>query len=129
MRARRSSRESASAGTSLPGWNPGRVTAHAHYTFPPSPMPAKVEDRQLLFARVEELRAQINHHNYQYFVQDSPEVTDAEYDRLMQELRAIEADHRELQSPDSPTQRLGAGPSEQFAGGPHPRPMRSLPNR
>jgi DNA ligase (NAD+) len=91
-------------------------------------MPARVEDQQLLFARAEELRAQINHHNYQYFVQDAPEVTDAEYDGLMQELRAIEADHPELQSPDSPTQRVGAGPSEQFAVVPHRVPMLSLAN-
>src|SRR5438128_7580944 len=98
IRARRFSRESASAGASLPVWNSGRVTAHAHYTFLPTSMPAKLEDQQQLFARVEELRAQINHHNYQYFVQDSPEVSDAGYDGLMQELRAIEAEHPELQS-------------------------------
>src|SRR5712691_350791 len=128
MRARRFSSESASAGTSVPVWKSGRVTAHAHYTFLPTSMPARVEDQQLLFARAEELRAQINHHNYQYFVQDSPEVTDAEYDGLMQELRAIEADHPELQSPDSPTQRVGAGPSDQFAVVPHRVPMLSLAN-
>src|SRR5438552_5024395 len=128
MRARRFSRESTSAGTAVSVSNSGRVTAYADYTFLPTSMPARVEDQQVLFARAEELRAQINHHNYLYFVQDSPEVTDAEYDRLMQELRAIEAEHPELQSPDSPTQRVGAGPSEQFAVVPHRVPMLSLAN-
>src|SRR5437870_4731483 len=128
MRARRVSSDSASAGTWLPVWNSGRVTAHAHYTFLPTSMPAHVEDQRALFARAEELRVQIDHHNYLYFVQDSPEISDAEYDRLMRELRAIEADHPELQSPDSPTQRVGAEPSAQFAVVPHRVPMLSLAN-
>jgi DNA ligase (NAD+) len=70
----------------------------------------------------------INHHNYRYYVLDSPEVADAEYDQLMQQLRAIEADHPELLSPDSPTQRVGARPSEQFAVVQHRVPMLSLAN-
>ena len=64
--------------------------------------------------RAEELRATINYHNYRYYIVDSPEIADAEYDRLMEELRAIEADHPELQSPESPTQRVGAGPAAEF---------------
>ena len=70
----------------------------------------------------------INHHNYRYYVLDSPEIADAEYDRLMEELRTLEAEHPELQSPDSPTQRVGASPSEQFAVVRHSVPMLSLAN-
>ncbi|HEY0580851.1 MAG TPA: NAD-dependent DNA ligase LigA, partial [Chloroflexota bacterium] len=83
---------------------------------------------QTLNARAAQLREQINYHNYRYYILDAPEVADAEYDQLMQELRAIEADHPELQSPDSPTQRVGAGPSEQFAVVQHRVPMLSLAN-
>src|SRR3954452_2641809 len=78
--------------------------------------------------RTEELRRQINNHNYRYYVLDSPEVSDGEYDALMRELRAIEEDHPELQSPDSPTQRVGATPSEQFGAVEHVVPMLSLAN-
>jgi DNA ligase (NAD+) len=78
--------------------------------------------------RYKELVENINFHNHRYYVLDSPEVSDAEYDQLMAQLRAIEADHPELQSPDSPTQRVGAGPSEQFAVVPHRVPMLSLAN-
>jgi DNA ligase (NAD+) len=91
-------------------------------------MPAEVADVQVLQARAEELRAQINYHNYRYYVLDEPELADAEYDQLMQELRGIEADHPELQSPDSPTQRVGASPSEQFGVVQHRVPMLSLAN-
>src|SRR5438309_10067418 len=78
--------------------------------------------------RYEELVDKINFHNHRYYVLDAPEVSDAEYDQLMEELRTIEADHPELQSPESPTQRVGAGPSEQFAVVPHRVPMLSLAN-
>src|SRR5712691_6865395 len=78
--------------------------------------------------RYQELVEAINVHNHRYYVLDAPEVADAEYDRLMQELRAIEADHPALQSPDSPTQRVGAGPSAQFAVVQHRVPMLSLAN-
>jgi DNA ligase (NAD+) len=90
-------------------------------------MPPQV-DVQDLQARAEELRSQINHHNYRYYILDSPEISDAEYDQLMEELRAIEADHPELQSPDSPTQRVGAGPAAEFAVVQHRVPMLSLAN-
>src|SRR5579859_7256914 len=70
----------------------------------------------------------IRFHNHRYYVLDSPEIADAEYDGLMQELREIEAEHPELASPDSPTQRVGAGPSEQFAVVQHRVPMLSLAN-
>jgi DNA ligase (NAD+) len=78
--------------------------------------------------RYTQLVETINHHNYRYYVLDSPEIADAEYDRLMEELRALEAEHPELQSPDSPTQRVGASPSEQFAVVRHGVPMLSLAN-
>src|SRR5712691_10837303 len=78
--------------------------------------------------RYQELVEAINVHNHRYYVLDAPEVTDAEYDQLMEELRTIEADYPELQSPDSPTQRVGAGPSAQFAVVQHRVPMLSLAN-
>jgi DNA ligase (NAD+) len=78
--------------------------------------------------RYKQLVETISYHNHRYYVLDSPEVADAEYDQLMQELRDIEADHPELASPDSPTQRVGAGPSDQFAVVPHRVPMLSLAN-
>lgn len=87
-----------------------------------------VEDLQALQERAEGLRQQLNYHNYRYYVLDDPEVSDAEYDELMEELRRIEGDHPELQSPDSPTQRVGAGPAEQFAVVEHRVPMLSLAN-
>ena len=78
--------------------------------------------------RVEELRRQIEHHNYRYYVLDQPEVSDAEYDRLMEELRRLEAEHPELASPDSPTQRVGAGPLAAFGIVAHRLPLLSLAN-
>ena len=78
--------------------------------------------------RVDELRNSLNHHNHRYYVLDHPEISDAQYDALMRELRAIEADHPELVTPDSPTQRMGAEPAEGFDQVEHSRPMFSLSN-
>ena len=78
--------------------------------------------------RVNELRTQLNHHNYRYYVLDSPEVSDAEYDVLMQELKRLEEQHPELITPDSPTQRIGAAPVAEFGVVEHPVPMLSLAN-
>jgi len=78
--------------------------------------------------RVEELREVINHHNYRYYVLDSPEISDAEYDELMRELQQLEADHPELITSDSPTQRIGAPPVEAFGVVEHPQPLLSLTN-
>jgi len=78
--------------------------------------------------RIEELREIINHHNYCYYVLDSPEISDAEYDELMKELRQLEAEHPELVTPDSPTQRVGAPPVEAFGVVEHPQPLLSLAN-
>ena len=78
--------------------------------------------------RIDELRAQLNHHNYRYYVLDSPEISDAEYDRFMEELRRLEADYPQFLTPDSPTQRVGAAPVEAFGVVAHPRPLLSLGN-
>ncbi|WP_202304040.1 NAD-dependent DNA ligase LigA [Dryocola clanedunensis] len=75
-----------------------------------------------------ELRTTLRHHEYLYHVQDSPEIADAEYDRLMGELRALEAAHPELITPDSPTQRVGAAPLSVFTQVRHEVPMLSLDN-
>jgi DNA ligase (NAD+) len=79
-------------------------------------------------SRAEELRRQIDHHNYRYYVLDDPEVPDAEYDRLMRELQDLEARFPELVTPESPTQRVGAQPLEGFAEAEHQVPMLSLEN-
>ncbi|HEX6434806.1 MAG TPA: hypothetical protein VFZ87_11215, partial [Gemmatimonadales bacterium] len=74
------------------------------------------------------LREQIERANHAYYVLDAPEISDAEYDRLFRELQALEAEHPELQSPDSPTQRVGAVAPTAFAKHNHRRPMLSLAN-
>jgi DNA ligase (NAD+) len=81
-----------------------------------------------LSERYKQVVEAVNQANHLYYVLDAPEITDAEYDRLMEELRAIESEHPELQSPDSPTQRVGAGPAAQFAVVQHRVPMLSLAN-
>lgn len=81
-----------------------------------------------LETHVAELRHQIEEANYQYHVKDDPTLTDAEYDQLMIELLRIEQEHPELQTPDSPTQRVGAGPAQDVAQHKHPVPMLSLAN-
>jgi DNA ligase (NAD+) len=78
--------------------------------------------------RVEELRERLNHHSYRYHVLDDPEVSDADYDRLVGELRGLEDAYPELITPDSPTQRVGAPPSALFAPVEHRAPMLSLDN-
>lgn len=79
-------------------------------------------------ARVGELRTRIERANYEYHVLDSPTLTDAEYDALMAELRRLEAEHPELVTPDSPTQRVGGAPAERFGTVTHALPMLSLSN-
>jgi DNA ligase (NAD+) len=78
--------------------------------------------------RIEKLRAEINRHNYLYYVQDSPEISDAQYDSLMQELRELEVKYPQLVTPDSPTQRVGAAPVEAFGVVDHLLPLLSLAN-
>jgi DNA ligase (NAD+) len=79
-------------------------------------------------ARVLALRQQIDHHNYRYHVLDDPEVSDAEYDRLLVELKALEAQYPDLITPDSPTQRVGATPVSELQEVVHAKPMLSLDN-
>jgi len=78
--------------------------------------------------RVEELRAQISYHSQKYFGDDTPEISDADFDALMRELRAIEEEHPDLASADSPTQRVGSAASTLFASVAHRVPMMSLDN-
>jgi DNA ligase (NAD+) len=81
-----------------------------------------------LATEAESLREQINHHNYRYYVLDDPEITDAEYDRLMRRLEELEQAHPEICAPDSPTQRVGAAPNQEFGVVRHRRMMLSLGN-
>jgi DNA ligase (NAD+) len=78
--------------------------------------------------RIEALREELRHHEYLYYVLDQPAWTDAQYDRRVNELRALEAEHPELVTPDSPTQRVGGKPKDGFAKVAHSRPMLSLDN-
>src|SRR5438270_1694323 len=77
---------------------------------------------------IEKLRDEIRRHEHLYYVLDAPELPDAEFDRLMQELKRLEAAHPELVTPDSPTQRVGGKPREGFVKVTHSRPMLSLDN-
>src|SRR4026208_1310784 len=79
-------------------------------------------------AKVRGLRTQLEHHNYRYHVLDDPEVSDAEYDRLMRELKALEEQYPDLLTPDSPTQRVGATPVSEPQGVVHSRPRLSRDN-
>jgi DNA ligase (NAD+) len=85
-------------------------------------------DRADLERRADELRRQLHEANYWYFVRDEPQISDAEYDRLLRELRELEREHPELARPDSPTARIGAEPAAQFEKVSHLAPMYSLDN-
>jgi DNA ligase (NAD+) len=78
--------------------------------------------------RAEELREEIRRHEHLYYVMDAPEISDAGYDKLMNELKRIEAEHPDLLTPDSPSQRVGGKPAEGFQKVRHSRPMLSLDN-
>jgi DNA ligase (NAD+) len=82
--------------------------------------------RKPVAGRVEELRELVDHHRHRYFVLDEPEISDEEFDRLYDELVALEEAHPELVTPDSPTQRVGSTPSEKFQKVEHLAPMGSL---
>src|SRR5450755_4278863 len=84
--------------------------------------------RSAATARVAELRERLDRYNYQYHVLDDPEVPDAEYDRLLLELRGLEARFPELLTANSPTQRVGAAPVVSFGAVRHRIPMLSLEN-
>jgi DNA ligase (NAD+) len=78
--------------------------------------------------RIEELRQALHRHNYRYYVLDDPEISDAEYDRMMQELIKLETEYPEFSSPDSPSLRVGSPPLEKFETVEHSLPMLSLEN-
>ena len=78
--------------------------------------------------RIAELRKELNHHNHLYYVLDDPIASDADYDLLIRELRSLEAEHPELVTPESPTQRVGAAPASGFSQVQHSIPMLSLAN-
>jgi DNA ligase (NAD+) len=112
------------------------ISHRSSYGFPdiaesgrPSPiievMATAVKDVQ---RRVEDLREQLRYHEHRYYVLDDPEISDAEFDRLMNELKALEAEHPELITADSPTQRVGGKPREGFVKVQHSSPMLSLDN-
>lgn len=85
-------------------------------------------DIDRIAARVADLRQKLEYHNYLYHVKDTPEISDAEYDRMFRELLELEKEHPELASPDSPTQRVGGEPLERFTKVEHHAPMLSLAN-
>ena len=87
-------------------------------------MPAAKEAEK----KIEALREKIRHHERLYYVLDQPEVSDQDFDRLMQQLQKLEAEHPELITPDSPTQRVGGKPREGFVKVRHSSPMLSLDN-
>jgi DNA ligase (NAD+) len=91
-------------------------------------MTCNIEHVQDAEVRAEELRSQVNYHDYLYYVKDAPEVSDAEYDELMRRLRAIEEHYPELITPDSPTQRVPQVKIEAFGVVEHREPMLSLAN-
>jgi DNA ligase (NAD+) len=78
--------------------------------------------------KLEALREKIRHHEYRYYVLDDPEMSDADFDKLMNELKRLEAEHPQLITPDSPTQRVGGKPREGFVKAKHSSPMLSLDN-
>ncbi|MBI4328937.1 MAG: NAD-dependent DNA ligase LigA [Chloroflexi bacterium] len=88
-------------------------------------MPEKLKQAR---ARTEKLRALIHHHDYLYYVLDAPEISDAAYDSLFQELRRLEKEHPELVTPESPTQRVSGAPVAAFGVVQHPVPLLSLGN-
>ena len=88
--------------------------------------PQSMKEADAVQSRAEMLRQQIRYHNYRYYVLNKPVVSDSEYDALMDELRALERDHPELVTSDSPTQRIGAEPADAFTKVDHPVPILSL---
>src|SRR5580692_11998435 len=78
--------------------------------------------------KIEALREKIRHHEYRYYALDDPEISDTEFDQLMNELKKLETEHPALITPDSPTQRVGGQPREGVVKVPHSSPMLSLDN-
>ena len=91
-------------------------------------MPSQPTSASPIEDQINALREEIHHHEHLYYALDKPELTDSQYDALMNRLKALEAEHPELLTPDSPTQRVGGKPAEGFVKVPHSRPMLSLDN-
>src|SRR5438309_4031628 len=89
---------------------------------------AMASARKDVAANIEALREKIRHHEYRYFVLDDPEISDFDFDKLVEQLRKLEAEHPELITPDSPTQRVGGKPREGVVKVAHSSPMLSLDN-
>jgi DNA ligase (NAD+) len=95
---------------------------------PPSCVEITAMPSERVQQQIEKLREEIRHHEYRYYVLDDPEITDAQFDALMNELKKLEKEHPELITPESPTQRVGGKPREGFVKVPHSVPMLSLDN-
>src|SRR5277367_4674441 len=93
-----------------------------------APRGEAVPGRKFIEKEVEKLRAELRRHEHLYYVLDDPEITDAAFDRLMNKLKTLEAEHPEMVTPDSPSQRVGGAPREGFETVTHRRPMISLDN-
>src|SRR5438874_7394929 len=87
-----------------------------------------MQKRQSVVQKIEKLREEIRRHEELYYVLDSPEISDADYDLLLEQLQKLEQQHPDLITPDSPTQRVGGRPAEGFSEVMHRRPMLSLDN-
>src|SRR5262249_38007045 len=114
-------------------WGSGGGGRGALYNSRPPRWPRSAEDCPMpastaVAKEIEQLRKKIRHHEYLYYVLDDPEISDAEFDRLMNRLKRLEAEHPELKTPDSPTERVGGSPREGFQAVRHKRPMLSLDN-
>src|SRR5947208_2255127 len=97
------------------------MSYRSHFTVPQPGMPSPKD-------RVAELRRLIEHHNRKYYVDAAPEISDREFDRLLEELQKLEKAHPELVTPDSPTQRVGGAPIDEFHTVRHRVPMLSIDN-
>ena len=104
------------------------IRAHPCKSVAKEALPVDPTDMPTPAARIDELRRTLDDANYRYYVLDDPSMPDAEYDRLLRELEALEAEHPELASEDSPTQRVGIAPTGAFAEVRHAMPMLSLGN-
>src|SRR6516225_7323682 len=106
-----------------------RSSHHSHAGPRPIIQPMSSESQKHNDAQhIEELRQEIRRHEHLYYVMDAPEISDQQFDQLMNELKRLEAEHPELITPDSPTQRVGGKPAEGFRKVRHSRPMLSLDN-
>ena len=118
------------AGKRMTVWEPSQ--RWMFFQLPPAGDPITLDktadDIQQTEAEHQKLKTEIERHNRLYYVEDSPDISDAEYDRLLRELQSLEAKYPTLVTPDSPTQRVGATPIGEFGSVRHAEPMLSLDN-